>query len=190
MAEQRMTTGIPRLDEITFGGFVSDRSYLLVGAPGAGKTLFAIQWLLEGSRQGERCLYLTLAEPADEIARNAASLGWNLAGSDLVDLSPTTATDAAIDDEYHIFPPSEVEGVPVWQRIFETVRAIRPQRMVIDSMTQLRYLSTDEYQFRKHVLGLVNFLNRQHTTSILAFEPTELERETSIALAVDGVIRG
>lgn len=62
-------------------------------------------------------------------------------------------------------------------------------RVVIDPATQLRYLSTDEYQFRKHILRLVNFLNRKKCTSFLLFEPTELERETSVALAVDGIIR-
>jgi circadian clock protein KaiC len=60
---------------------------------------------------------------------------------------------------------------------------------VIDSVTQLRYLATDEYQFRKNILGLVNFLNKAGVTSYLAFEPNEMERDTSVALAVDGVIR-
>ncbi|WP_181373322.1 ATPase domain-containing protein [Massilia glaciei] len=60
---------------------------------------------------------------------------------------------------------------------------------MIDSVTQLRYLATDEYQFRKNILGLVNFLDKAGSTTLLAFEPSEMERDTSVALAVDGVLR-
>jgi circadian clock protein KaiC len=189
MDEQRISSGMQGFDEITQGGLVSGRSYLIVGGPGAGKTLFSLQWLLEGKRCGDRCLYVTLAEPAGEIIRNAAIMGWDLAGIDLVDLSPATEPVQAIDEEYHIFPPSEVEQLPVWSRLLQAIRGKQPQRIVIDSITQLRYLSTDEYQFRKHILGLVHFLNQHKATALLSFESTELERETSVALAVDGIIR-
>ena len=189
MVEQRMTTGVPGFDEITHGGFLPGRSYLVVGAAGTGKTIFSLQWLLEGLRQNERCLYLTLAEPADEIVRNAAIMGWDLTGMEMIDLSPATESIESYEEEYHIFPPSEVERVSVWQAVFQAIRDVQPQRVMIDSMTQLRYLSTDEYQFRKHILRLVHFLHQSHTTALLAFEPTELERETSVALAVDGIIR-
>ena len=87
------------------------------------------------------------------------------------------------------FPPSEVEQVAVWQAIYRAVKEKRPQRLVIDSVTQLRYLSIDEYQFRKKILGLVSFLNKSGCTSLLSFEISELEREASVGLAVDGLIR-
>lgn len=64
----------------------------------------------------------------------------------------------------------------------------QPRRLVIDSATYLRYLSTDEYQYRKHVQRLVNYLSEKNCVSLLLFEPTELAKETSLALAVDGVI--
>ena len=59
---RRLKTGIPGFDEIINGGLLSDRLYLLDGSPGAGKTTFALQYLLEGVRLGERCLYVTLSE--------------------------------------------------------------------------------------------------------------------------------
>ncbi len=58
----RSKTGIPGLDAVLCGGLISTRLYLVDGAPGAGKTTFALQYLLEGVRAGERCLYVTLSE--------------------------------------------------------------------------------------------------------------------------------
>lgn len=188
MPEPRVPTGIPGVDEIAHGGLIPRRSYLLVGGAGSGKTVFSVQWLLEGRRRGERLLYITLTEPGAEIRRNMATLGWDLDGIELLDLTPTGDANES-GEEYQVFAPSEVEHVAVWQAIYQAVQARQPQRLVIDSVTQLRYLSTDEYQFRKKILSLVSFLNKSGCTSLLTFETTELERETSVGLAVDGLIR-
>lgn len=184
-----MPTGIPGLDEVVHGGLIRQNSYLIVGGPGTGKTILSFQWLLAGKEQGERALYITLAEPGGKIERNVRSFGWQLDGIEMVDLTPTIAEAKSPDAEYHVFHPSEVERTPVWQGIYDVVAKYKPVRLVIDSITQLRYLSTDEYQFRKQMLTLVSFLDGCGCTSFLVFEPTELEKETSVALAVDGIIR-
>ena len=185
----RMPTGIPGCDEILGGGLLTGRCYLLGGDGGAGKTIFSLQWLLDGVRRGERCMYITLCEPAADLQRNVARFGWDLAQIEIVDLSPAGLDVADTVSEYHVFPPSEVENVPVWKSICEIVMQKRPHRLMIDSVTQLRYLATDEYQFRKNILGLVNFLNGLDVTSQLAFDPSEMLRDTSVNLAVDGVLR-
>lgn len=189
MAEERIHTGVPGLDEILHGGLVARRTYLVVGGTGTGKTVLSLQWLREGYQRGETALYITLAEPASEVVRNVAGFGWSLEGIGMLDLSPTGGPEEAGLGEYHVFSPGEVERVPVWQAIYQALQEKRPQRVVIDSVTQLRHLSTDEYQFRKQILGLVAFLNRAGCTSLLTFEPSELDQDTSVALAVDGVIR-
>ncbi|HEX8748265.1 MAG TPA: ATPase domain-containing protein [Pyrinomonadaceae bacterium] len=187
--DERMPTGIPGLDEIVHGGLITQNSYLIVGGAGTGKTILSFQWLLEGKRRGESALYITLAEPGGKIERNVRSFGWQLEGIRLVDLTPTLAEAKTPEAEYHVFHPSEVERTPVWQGIYNAVEEHKPVRLVIDSITQLRYLSTDEYQFRKQMLALVAFLDSCGCTSFLVFEPTELEKETSVALAVDGIVR-
>lgn len=193
MSEQqrpaRMSTGVPGCDEILDGGLIAGRCYLIGGSAGAGKTIFSLQWLRAGLQQQEKCLYITLCEPGPEIIRNVAGFGWALGQIEIVDLSPDGAELGDDPGEYHIFPPADVERIPTWKSIYEAVRETRPDRVVIDSVTQLRYLATDEYQFRKNILALVNFLNSTGTTSLLAFDPTEMLRDTSVALAVDGVIR-
>jgi circadian clock protein KaiC len=188
--EQRTSTGISGLDEVLRGGILRNHCYLLVGAAGTGKTIASLQWLLDGLRQGESALYVTLAEPVQNIRRNVRSFGWDLDDLDILDLNPVVDNGAGeLVEEYTVFPPSEVERGPMWQGIYEAVKENKPDRVVIDSVTQLRYLSTDDYQFRKQILGLVNFLYDAECTSFLTYEPSELERETSVALAVDGIIR-
>ncbi len=185
----RRTSGIPGLDVILNGGLLTDRSYLLVGPAGSGKTLFSLQWLLEGIKQKESCVYITLAERHEEIERDTVNFQWDLSKIKIIDLSPSKKAVEHQAQEYHIFSPEEVETITTWEEIYQIVKQYKPQRLVIDSATQLRYLATDEYQYRKHILSLVTFLNVEKVTTLLLFEPTELARETSIGLAVDGILR-
>jgi circadian clock protein KaiC len=189
MSVSRISSGVPGFDEIVNGGLRQNYSYLIVGSAGTGKTILSLQWLLEGARAGEECLFITLAEPGGKIEQNVSGFGWSLAGIELVDLTQTSESLPEVEGEYQVFPPSEVEQIPLWSRIYQAITEKRPQRVVIDSLTQLRYLSTDEFQFRKRLLSLVNFLNQHGATTFLVFEPTELEKEASVALAVDGIVR-
>lgn len=189
MADQRIPTGISGLDEVLHGGYIENQSYLLVGSPGTGKTVCSVQWLLDETPE-DQSLFITLAEPFATIQRNMRSFGWDLSELDHVDLNPTETEAASQNlEEYNVFPPSEVERAPMWQNIQDAVEREAPDRVVIDSVTQLRHLSADEYQFRRQILRLVNFLRQQECTSLLTFESTELEREASVAHAVDGIIQ-
>jgi circadian clock protein KaiC len=189
MPQDRAPTDIPGLDEILGGGLLRQRTYLIVGSSGTGKTILSLQWLLAGERRGEKGLYITLAEPGTDLQRDVSDFGWRVDDTTLLDLTHESEPPGLDWNEYSIFAPSAVERVPMWRQIYDAVETHRPQRLVIDSATQLRYLSTDEYQFRKNILRLVGHLSRSGCTSFLLFEPTELERETSVALAADGVLR-
>ena len=188
MPIERIPFGIPGLDTVLNGGLIAHHAYLLVGAAGTGKTLCSLQWLLDGQRRGDRTLFITLAEPYESIQRNVSSLNWDLSDLTFVDLNPVREQPGQAT-EYTVFPPSEVERLPLWQGVYDAIEEHDPDRVVIDSVTQLRYLSTDEYQFRKHVIGLAGFLHRHGCTAILTFEPSQLEQEMSVALAVDGIFR-
>src|SRR5213083_1416276 len=82
----RSPTGVAGLDEILHGGLIAGRLYLIDGNPGAGKTTLAMQYLLDGVRMGERCLYVTLSETRGELVSNARSHGWSLDGIDILEL--------------------------------------------------------------------------------------------------------
>src|SRR4051794_30095283 len=88
----RAATGVPGLDDILGGGLPVHRLYLVQGTPGVGKTTLALQFLLEGVRLGERCLYITLSETEAEIHQVAQSHGWSLDGVTLYELSSAEQT--------------------------------------------------------------------------------------------------
>ena len=83
---QRASTGVPGLDDVLHGGLIEHRLYLIDGNPGAGKTTLALQFLREGIRAGERCLYITLSETREELLAGAASHGLNLDGVEIEEL--------------------------------------------------------------------------------------------------------
>src|SRR5688572_27896457 len=85
-AAGRSQTGVPGLDHILHGGFIPNRLYLIEGNPGSGKTTLGLQYLLEGVRLGEKCLYITLSETEEELAAGAQSHGWSIEGLEVVEL--------------------------------------------------------------------------------------------------------
>src|ERR1700761_1074940 len=71
-------TGVLGLDDILAGGLAKGRVFLLEGSPGTGKTTIALRFLMEGAKEGEKGLYVTLSETATELHAAAASHGWTL----------------------------------------------------------------------------------------------------------------
>jgi len=187
MKNQRVSTGIEGLDEIMKGGFVPASSYLIVGPAGSGKTILSLQFFNECARRKEACLYFTFAEPVEAIRKNTAAFGWDLTDIVFVDFTKLDHDDY-LNGEYSVFPPGDVERAPAWQRIYKALEEHKPERVVIDSATFLRYLSIDDYQYRKQIQKLINHLAAIKCLSLLLFEPTELAQSTSIALAVDCVL--
>src|ERR1700744_4708457 len=86
-----LKTGVPGLDDVLAGGLERNRLYLLEGTPGSGKTTLGMQFLMEGARPGERCLYITLSEPEAGLRASAASHGWALEGVTIVEVTPMEA---------------------------------------------------------------------------------------------------
>src|SRR5580658_7998555 len=83
---ETISSGNAGLDDILGGGFDADRVYLIEGRPGTGKTTLALQFLLDGVRQRDRCLYVTLSESERELGAVVARHGWALTGIDVFEL--------------------------------------------------------------------------------------------------------
>jgi circadian clock protein KaiC len=101
---ETISTGNVGLNDILGGGLDADRVYLIEGRPGTGKTTLALQFLLDGVRQGERCLYVTLSESERELRAVVARHGRTLAGIDVFELVPPEAS-LDPDQELTLFTP-------------------------------------------------------------------------------------
>jgi circadian clock protein KaiC len=183
----RVSTGIDGLDEVLHGGLIPGRSYLVRGDPGTGKTILGFNYLLAGVAADETVLYINLEEQAGDVRENAASLGIDLSGVEFLDLSPDSAFFVE-DQSYDVFSADEVDRDPLTAEIIERVESLAPDRVFIDPITQLRYLSADEYQFRKQVMGLRQFFSDHDGTVLFTSQSTADQSDEDLQFLSDGTI--
>lgn len=180
--------GAPGLDDVLGGGLTAHRLYLLEGAPGAGKTTVAIQFLREGVANGEAVLYVTLSETAQELQGVANSHGWDLKGIEVREMLPTQ--DALEpDDQYTMFHPSEVELGETTLRILADVDKIKPSRVVFDSLSELRLLAGGSLRYRRQILALKQFFTGRHCAVLLLDDLTATEQDLQVQSIAHAVIR-
>ena len=151
-ASPRVSTGVTELDTILGGGLTANRSYLLEGIPGSGKTTIALQFLLEGARAGEPGLYITLSETAGELREVARSHGWSLDGIELFELVSEDGLHP--ESEQSILDPSEVELGETIAGVMECVDRLKPSRVVFDSLSEMRLLAQNSLRYRRQILAL------------------------------------
>jgi circadian clock protein KaiC len=181
-------TGIPGLDDILVGGLTSDRLYVLEGAPGAGKTTVALQFLMEGARRGEPVLYVTLSETAKELQGVAESHGWDLGGVTVREMLPA-ADSLHPDEQYTMFHPSEVELNETTQRILRDAEALQPRRIVFDSLSELRLLAGSALRYRRQILALKQFFSGRRCTVLLLDDMAPGPRDQQVQSIAHAVIR-
>ena len=173
----RASTGIDGLDDILGGGLTRDRLYLVEGTPGTGKTTLSLQFLLEGAAQGEAGLYVTLSETADELRAVAAAHGWSLDGLSLFELVGDLGLDP--DSEQTVLHPSEVELGETTREVMQQVEALRPARVVFDSLSELRLLAQNPLRYRRQILALKGFFSSRRCTVLMlddrTADPTDLQ---------------
>ena len=184
----RVATGIEGLDEILGGGLPEHRLYLVEGEPGTGKTTLAVQFLLEGTNRGERGLYVTLSETADELHTMAASHGWSLENVALYELAATPGP-LSTAEEYTVLHPSEVELGETTQAVFDEVERMSPTRVVFDSLSEMRLLARDPLRYRRQILALKQFFAGRHCTVLLLDDRTAESGDLQLHSLAHGVIR-
>ncbi len=162
----RVETGVAGLDSVLHGGFPPSRMYLIEGAPGSGKTTLALQFLLEGAARGEKTIYITLSETREEIEEVARSHGWNLDAIEIVELSALDER-IAIEAQSTLFHASELELTETTQFLLESVERLKPSRVALDSLSELRLLSQNSLRYRRQIVSLKQFLSGRGCTCLL-----------------------
>lgn len=179
-------SGVPGFDDILNGGLPRDRLYLAMGSPGVGKTTFGLQFLLEGHRRGDAVLYVTLSETAEELRDVAVSHGWSLENVELLELS---ALDQALlnHEQNTLFHPSEIELNETIEKILRVVEKLRPSRVVIDSLSEIRLLAGDALRYRREILSLKQYFIGKACTVLLLDDGTAEANDLQLQSLVHGV---
>ena len=160
----RRPSGIPGLDKVINGGYFVGSTTVVAGISGVGKSVMGLQFIAEGARRGERSLMLSLDEQVEQIMRNAASIGIDLAEN---------VKGGLVRVEYE--PPQEIEVDVHFHHIEELVKEFKPKRVLIDSLsTYGSALGTGGRIFRDFFHALVALMKEHQIVAVYNHENPEM----------------
>ena len=168
---QKLATGIPSFDMIAEGGLPKNRTTLVTGTAGSGKTVFAAQFLAAGIDRGENGVFVTFEESARDIRQNMASFGWDLAEWEkegrfaFVDASPDPDTEVVISGGFDL-------GA-LLARVEHAIRKVGAQRVSVDSLGAIFSQFADQSIVRRELFRIASGLKHMGVTAILTAERTD-----------------
>ncbi len=173
----RTPTGIPGLDEMLGGGFPQGRVLLVLGEPGAGKTILCSQFLANGIEKfGENGLFVSLEESKNYYDREMNQFGWDFAAAEkegkfaFVDASPIRAIPGEVKVGKLTIGKQDFSLISLIEVIRNNAKTIGARRIVVDPVSLLLFQYTDETQRRKALLDLVDALSETGATCVLSSE--------------------
>ncbi len=183
----RASSGIIGLDNVLDSGWARSRMHLLEGSPGTGKTTIALQFLLSGAAEGESGIYISLAETENELRAGARSHGWTLDNLEIFELVPP---DSVLDPDQQqsLLYSSDLELGEAIKRVFEAIERLKPQRVVIDSLSEIRLLAQSSLRYRRQVLALKHYFARNDSTVIMLDDLTSESNDRAVHSIAHSVI--
>lgn len=176
---ERVSTGVPGLDKLIGGGFIKGSSIMVVGDAGTGKTIFCTQFLVEGLKNGENCMFITFEETPDDLINDAAVFGWDLA-------------DYIKKKKFVLEYRDPFQTTDITTILQEEVVAYKISRIAIDSTSVLGLYFKDEHEVRRQLYKLIQALKATGVTAVLTTEMPEGERVSRFGVeeyVADGVVR-
>lgn len=178
----RVQTGITELDEMLHGGFMEGDAVMLAGSAGCGKTTLALQYLVNGVKNGDPGVYMTFEEMPDQIYRDAKNFGWDLRKLEEQGKFRIICTSP------NLLLESEGETL-----LDESLRDIRPRRIVVDSLSHLA-MFVKESELRREAYRLVMNLKTRGISSVLIWESPQMAggtfsvTEVGLSFLVDCIV--
>ena len=185
---ERTPTGVPGIDNVLGGGLPRGQMFLVEGSPGVGKTTVALQYLLEGVRRKERCLYVTLSETTSELENVADSHGWSLEGIEVVELSQVES-HFSFKTQNTLFQPAEVELTSLSKLLVDTFDRVAPARMVLDSLSEVRLMAQNPLRYRRQILAFKQHFAQGKCTVLLLDDLTATSQDVQVRSIVHGMVR-
>jgi circadian clock protein KaiC len=158
--EERISTGVPGLDELVGGGFLRGTTTILAGPTGCGKTTMGLQFALEGLSRGEHALYVNFQENPSQLAQAMAALGTRV----------EDARQRGLSLYYSSPVEMQIDGVIV--SVFETIRREGIRRVVIDAIGDLIMAAGDAQRVHYYLYALIQHLAVLGVTCVLIQEAT------------------
>ena len=173
----RTPTGIPGLDEILGGGLPQGRVILVLGEPGAGKTILCSQFLSNGiNKFAENGLFISMEEGKVHFAREMAAFGWDFSSPEkegkfgFVDASPIRTIPGEVRIGNLTIGREDFSLISLLEVIKQNAKSLGAQRIVVDPVSFLIFQYSDETQRRKALLDLVEALSETGATCLLTSE--------------------
>lgn len=162
---KRVKTGINGLDLMLNGGLIEGRPYLVVGAPGTGKSILGMHFLMQGLKEGEKGLLIAFEESKEELVENYREFGWSLDEIEIAEVSPQGEWFEL--GEYFERPEPTIEEVMhIKQELKNILKSTNAKRVVIDSIDIYRMVLRDPYYTRLEILSLMISLFKRKITSL------------------------
>lgn len=184
-----VATGVPGLDDVLMGGLSEGNLFLLEGSPGTGKTTLAVRFLLAGAEAGERGLYITLSETERELRNGAASHGWTLGPSiEVFEVTPPESLLEA-DQQQSLLYSSDLELGETVAVILKAFERVKPARVVLDSLSEIRLLAQSSLRYRRQILAFKHYFSRHGATVLMLDDLTSDALDKTVHSVAHGVIK-
>lgn len=169
----KVLTGIEGFDEITDGGLPSGRTSLFMGGPGCGKTVFALQTLVNGARvSGEAGIFVAFEESTRRIIANAATFGWDLPN---LEKKKLFFLDAELSPE--VIAAGDFDLAGMLAVLSAKVKEIGATRIVFDGIDVLLCLLDDPLAERREIYRIRDWLSKTGLTGIITQKISQTEND-------------